>query len=48
MRNLGKPMFVKFRQSRKQIMVSSILPKIEQKTTILSIFFKKDAQDSDL
>ena len=39
--------FLKVRQSRKQIMVYSILPKNEQKITILSIFQRGDAQDSD-
>ena len=38
---------LKVRQSRKQIMVSSILPKNERKITILSIFKREDAQDSD-
>ena len=38
---------VKVRKSQKQIMVSSILPKNEQKITILSIFSLENTQESD-
>jgi hypothetical protein len=38
---------LKVRQSRNQIMVSSILQKNEQKITILSISCREDDQDSD-
>ena len=39
---------LKVSQSRKQIMVSSIIPKNEQKINIQSISLKEDAYNSDL
>ena len=39
---------IKFRKSRKQFMLSLILPQNEQKITILSIFSLGNAQNSDL